>query len=806
MQTHHARVVIVGGGIMGTSLLYHLAKEGWSDCVLLEKAELTSGSTWHAAGQITHSLGNYAIAKMAGYGIELYQSIEEETGQSVTFHRCGSLRMAYTDGEMDYLGQIMSVGATLGHPMEILSPAEIAELHPFYNLEGIRAALHTPADGHVDPAGAAFALAKGARQRGAQVIRQNRVTDIKPQKEGGWRVITEQGEWRCEMVVNAAGTYARQVGEWVGLDLPVVSATHHYLVTDTVPEFVERDTELPVVRDDHVVSGYVRQEQKSGLIGIYEKKDPRPVWLEGTPWEAEHELFEADYDRIMPWLEAALERVPILADKGVKRVVHGAIAHPPDGGMLLGPAPGLPTYWCAAGIPVGIAWGPGAGKYLAQWMVHGTAEVNMRPFDPRRYGPWTGFDYAVEKVKEDYILRHETPFPHRDRPAARPVKASPLYERLAQAGAVYEQVFGWERPLWFARPGVEQRHHESFRRSAAFDCVAAECQAVRERAGILDLTAFAKVDVTGPDAEAFLDRMIANRPPRKVGGIVLSHLLNRKGTIEAEVTCARLAEDRFYLMFAAFHELRIMDWLEQHRNGEDVTVTNQSSDYGCLVLSGPASRDILRQVTQAPLDNESFPWLKAREIDVAGAPVRALRVSYVGELGWELHVPLDRMAQVYDALWQAGKEHGLENFGSATLNALRLEKGFKGASELTNEVTLPEADVMRFVKLDREFLGRDATVASQEAPLPWRCAYLAIEAADSDCHGSEAVFDNGTLVGAVSSGGYGHHVGKSLAFAYLKPDYAEPGSELEVMVLGERRPARVLGEAAYDPQNERPRA
>ena len=499
--------------------------------------------------------------------------------------------------------------------------------------------------------------------------------------------------------------------------------------------------------------------------------------------------------------------MPILAEVGIKRVVNGAIAHPPDGLMMLGPAPGLKDFWCACGIPVGIAWGPGAGKYLAQWIVHGSADINMRPFDPRRYGDWTRFDYAVEKVKEDYVLRHETPFPHRDRPAERPVKTSPLYQRLMEQGAVYEQMFGWERPFWFARDGVPQEHTESFKRTVAFDMIAAECKAVRERAGIMDLTAFSKLDVHGPGAEAFLDRMVANKVPRKTGGIVLTHILNEKGTIEAEVTVSRVADDRFYLLFAGFHELRIMDWLNQHKlETEDAVIEDISNAYGCLVFSGPATRDILRQVTQAPLDNEAFPWLKARDIEIAGVSVRALRLSYVGELGWELHVPMDGMLAVYDALWEAGKAHGLENFGSATLNALRLEKGFKGASELTNEVTLPEADVMRFVRLDKEdFTGKAATEASAAGEKPWLCAYLEIDTEDCEPHGSEAVFSNGSLAGAISSAGYGHYLKKALGFAYVKPQYAKPGTELEVMVLGKRRPARVLADAAYDPQNERPR-
>ncbi|GAB5469592.1 MAG: FAD-dependent oxidoreductase [Rhodospirillales bacterium] len=808
MTERQAKVIIVGGGIMGASLLYHLAKEGWHDSVLIEKAELTSGSTWHAAGQITHSVSGYSIGRMVGYGIELYKRIEAETEQSVSFHDCGSFRLAYSDAELDWLKYTLSVGATLGHPMELVGPEEIARRHPFYNLDGVKAALWTPEDGHVDPAGATFALAKGARQLGAKVIRQNRVTGISRAANGEWLVETEQGTWRAEIVVNAGGTYARQIGRWLGVDLPITCMTHHYLVTDPVPEFQDLAAELPVVRDDRQVSGYIRMEQKAGLIGIYEKANPNTVWLDGTPWEAEHELFAPDYDRILPWLENAFERMPVLAERGIKRAVHGAITHPPDGNMLLGPLPGVTNAWCCCGSQIGIAWGPGAGKYLAQWMVHGAAEVSMRDYDPRRYGAFATADYAVTKAKEDYLLRHEVPFPHFNRLEGRPRKTSPLYERLQAAGAIHEEVFGWERPRWFAEPGQPREDVYGFRRTEWHENVAREVAAVRTRVGLMDVTAFAKIEVSGRDAQAFLDGLVANRVPRKVGRMVLTHLLNAKGTIECEVTLVRIAEGRFYLVTAAFFELRLLDWLTRHRGAAKVEIANRSEDVGVLALQGPQARAVLRATTQSALENEAFPWLTCQEIEVAGVALRALRVSYSGELGWELHVPMAGMGAVYDALWQAGQEHGIANYGSFAMNALRLEKMFKGAGELTNEVTLPEADVMRFVKLDKPggFIGREATAASAAGALPWICAYLEIEAEDADCQGSEAVYANGSRVGAVSSGGYGHSVGKSLAFAYLKPDLARPGTALEVLVLGERRPAKVLGQPAYDPDSLRPRA
>ena len=416
MQSH-AQVVIIGGGIMGTSLLYHLAKEGWTDCVLIEKAELTSGSTWHAAGQVGHSTSHWGLALMTRYASEVYSTIEAETEQSVSWHASGSLRLAYNSDELDWLKYTVAIGRGAGNEMEILGPDEIRAIHPFYNLDGVVAGLHTPNDGHADPAGAAFAFAKGARMMGATVIRNNRVTNTAQLPGGEWKVQTEQGDITCERVVNAGGTYARQMAEWVGYDLPSTNMTHHYFVTDTVPEFLELDKELPVVRDDRLVSGYIRMEQKSGLIGIYEKANPNTVWNDGTPWESENELFDADYDRIMPWLENAMDRMPILAELGIKRVVHGAITHPPDGNMLLGPAPGLKNYWCCCGSQVGIAWGPGAGKYLAQWMVHGAADINMREFDPRRYGGFADRDYQITKAKEDYLLRHEIPFPGFNRTA-----------------------------------------------------------------------------------------------------------------------------------------------------------------------------------------------------------------------------------------------------------------------------------------------------------------------------------------------------------------------------------------------------
>lgn len=802
-----ARVVIIGGGIMGCGLAYHLAHGGWTDVVLLEKAELTSGSTWHAAGQITHSTSSYGLGKCVGYNIDLYSKVlEAETGQSVTWHGCGSLRLAYTDDEMDWLHQTISVGRGLGFPMEIVGPDQIRELHPFYNLDGVKAALHTPDDGHVDPAGAAFALAKGARQLGVQIVRRCQATNVTRQKNGEWLVETEKGTITCEHVVNAGGTYARQVALWSGYDLPTTSMTHHYLITDTVPEFENLEAELPVVRDDRLVSGYIRMEQKKGLIGIYEKANPNTVWEDGCPWEAENELFGPDYDRIMPWLENAMERMPVLSELGITREVHGAISHPPDGNPLIGPAPGLQNYWCCCGTQIGIGWGPGLTRELANWMISGTPEINMREFDPRRFGAYADHEYQITKAKEDYLLRHEIPFPHFNRLEGRPVKPSALYDDLKAEGAVFEEVYGHERPRWFAPEGVEPRDIYGFKRTKLHDIVGAEVRAVRERAGIMDISAFSKVEVSGPDAAAFLDGLVANRLPVP-GRIGLTHILNDAGRIELETTVVRLSEDRFYLVCAAFFEQRLLDNLAFALAGHDVTITNRSTDWGALALNGPRSGDILSACTDADLSIEAFKWMTAREIDVAGHRLWALRMSYAGELGWEFHGPREAILAAFRALKSAGKAHGLANYGSFAMNAMRMEKGFKGAGELTNEVTLPEADVMRFVKLDKEFRGKAATEAALAAGPRFVCAYL--EVADdgkADGNGGEAVLADGCQVGTVSSIAFGHGVGKLLAFAYVAPEHAAPGTALEVVVMGEPRVAKVLAEPAYDPQSLKPRA
>ena len=799
-----ARVVIVGGGVMGVGLAYHLGHEGWgADTVLLEKAELTSGSTWHAAGQITHSTSSFGLGKCVDYNIGLYSGgLEAETGQAVTWHGCGSFRLAYTADEMDWLRHTLSVGRALGFNIDLVGPEKVAQLHPFYNLDGVLGALHTPDDGHVDPTNVTMAMATGARQKGVKIIRHCRATNITQQPSGDWKVETEKGTIICEHVVNAGGTYARQMGEWSGLQLPMTSMTHHYFVTEPVPEFEGLDTELPVIRDDKKVSGYIRMEQKRGLIGIYEKENPNSVWHDHCPWDYENWLFDADYDRVMPYLEESMNRMPIFANLGIQREVHGAISHPPDGNPLIGPAPGVRNYWCCCGTQIGIGWGPGLTRALARWMVHGAANISMRDYDPRRFGSYATKEWQVVKAEEDYCLRHEIPFPPLNRLAGRPIKPSALYGLLKSKGAVHEEVYGFERPRFFAK-GIAQEDHYSFNRSPVDAMVAAEVKAVREGVGIMDVTAFTKVLIEGPDAYALLDRLTANRMPQQVGSITLSHMLNRAGRIELETTILRMGEDQFYLVCAAFFEQRLLDHLAHHRGNETAKITALSNDWSALSLNGPQSRNLLASCTDADLSNAGFRWLSAQQITVAGHEIWALRMSYAGELGWEFHMPATACLDVYNALWAAGEAYGIADYGSFAMNAMRMEKAFKGAGELTNEVTLAEANVLRFARMDKAYLGRDKTLNTD---LPWVCAYLEIEPdGHADGHGGEAVLHNGRVVGSTASVAYGPTVGKILAFAYVKPEAAEPGTALEVIIHGSPRAARVLAEPAYDPNSLKPR-
>jgi dimethylglycine dehydrogenase len=800
----HARVVVIGGGMMGVGLLYHLAEAGWDDCVLVEKAELTSGSTWHAAGQCPNFTADYNIAKMQHYSNKLYPELEKMTGQATGWHGVGGIRFATTEEELDNFRIVEGIAKNVGFRMQIIGQDEIRQLNPFVNTDGVLAGAWTLDDGYVDPAGCCNAMAIGAKKYGATIIRHNRVTDIKLLHNGEWKVITEQGNIVCEHVVNAGGCYATRIGAWVGLDLPIVPMKHQYLVTEPIKEFMDRDEEIPVMRDPYP-NAYYRQEQDAGLIGIYERSGTQEAWFgSGQDWDSESELFPADFDVIMPGLERVMERMPIFAEAGIMRVVNGANPRTPDHNPLIGPAPGLRNFWLSCGQNMGIGQGAGAGKYLAQWMMYGAADINMVGVDPRRFGSYADNEYARAKAHQDFSYMYILRMPGEERPAGRPALTSPLYEKLKSKGAAFAETVGWERPKWFALDGRKEEY--SYRRNNIFEVVGQECMAVRERVGVLDLSSFTKHDVAGPDAETFLNRAFANSVSRQNGGIVLTHGLSEMGRIESEYTITRLDDERFYLLSAAAAQLRNTDQLNQRkRDDEHVTITDITNEWGTLVLAGPRCRDLLNKLTDTDLSNEHFPWLTGKKIEVAGVMLRALRINYVGELGWELHMSIDKLEAVYDAIWAAGEEFGIADFGMYALSSLGKEKAYYSwGVELINEITMIEAGMERFVDFNKgDFIGRDALLQRQNEKLTWKIAYVEVDVKDSDVRGGEPAFVGNEVIGVTTSGAYGYAVQKSLAFVYVPPEYAAPGTTFDIEILGLRCLATVLPEAAYDPQNKR---
>ena len=798
----HARVAIVGGGIMGVGLLYHLALEGWTELVLLEKSELTSGSTWHAAGQCPHFIGSLNAAKLHVYGTQLYSSLEAKTGQAVSWHTTGGLRLACSDEEVDWFKQVLGVAKLAGYEAHIIGPNEISRHHPFLDVKGVKAAFLTVTDGHVAPADATMAMAAGARALGAEIYRRTRVMDIRRLDTGEWLVTTDQGELRCEHVVNAGGSYCNAIASWTGHRAPIANMLHHYLITEPVAQLIAHKPELPVVRDPWA-HAYFREEVDGILVGPYETSGAHECWDGPPAWDFESELVAPELDRIMPHLERAGERFPLFAQSGIKRVVSGAIPHTPDGAPLSGPAPGARNYWMHCGASLGICQGAGISRFLAQWMVHGQPDINAREFDPRRFGEWATPEFTRAVGIADYQHMYYCYKPAEQHNVGRDLRRSSLHDALKARGAQFSQVFGWERARWYDPTGKGEQF--SFKRSNWWDPVRNECLAVRERVGLMDLSSFAKFEITGPDAAAFLERVCPNRVPRVDGRLMLSHLLNANGFIDSEITVTRLASDRFYVVSSAAAQLHDFDQLRGRvAPDEQVMVADVTDAYGVLVLAGPRARDVLACCTDADLSNSAFRWLTGKQITVAGVSLRALRVNYVGELGWELHTPMAEMPAVFEALQRAGEPHGLTLFGTYAMNSLRMEKAYHAwGAELTNEVTLIAADMERFVDFGKDFIGKPGTLRDKQDGPPSKLVYLSVAATDHDCYGNEPVYHGDRIVGLTTGGAYGHAVNQSLAFAYVESVLAQPGAQFEILMMDNRCPATVLPGAAWDPDNTR---
>ncbi|RMD60667.1 MAG: FAD-dependent oxidoreductase [Alphaproteobacteria bacterium] len=805
MKTH-ARVVVIGGGIAGCSTLYHLAALGWRDVVLVERGELTEGSTWHAAGNCPNFSTSWSILKLQRYSTALYARLGETTGYPINYHVTGSIRLAHTPARMDELRHVCAMARAQGIDFEMLSPAEIRDRYPFIELHDLEGGLWDPGDGDIDPSQVTQAFAAGARAHGAEIYRHNPVEAITRTPGGEWQVHTRNGTITAEIVVNAAGYRGAEVGRMVGLDLPIVSLQHQYLVTEPIPELVCRDAKLPLLRDPDE-SYYLRQERGGLLLGPYER-DATPVWQDGIPPDFGMELFADDLDRLEPYIEGAIARVPILGSAGIQRVINGPIPYTPDGLPLIGLAYGLDNFHLCCAFSFGIVQGGGAGKIAAEIIAAGEAEWDTWPVDPRRFTDYATKAYTVARAVELYQREYDIAFPVEERPAGRPAKTTPLYDRLKAKGAAFGARGGWERATWFPPEGMSADPPPTFRRPGWFAAVGAECRAVRERVGVLDLGGFAKFEISGPGAGAFLDRLVAGRLPRE-GRIALSYFCTPRGRLLSEMTITRLGSERFYLCSAASAEWHDHQWLMQHLPTDGgVSIANVTGRYGTLIMAGPRARAVLARITDAGLDNDDFPWLSARTITIGYTRVRALRVNYVGELGWELHVPVENMVALYEAIMRAGTAEGIVDFGMYALDSLRLEKCYRAWKiDLTSDYTPLEAALERFVDLDKpDFIGREALRRQREAGVSQRLVPLVVDADDADAPPCAPVWYGDERVGLVTSGGFGHAIGRSIALAYLDRALATPGRRVEVEILGARRAAEVTAEPIYDPANERLRA
>ena len=825
-----ARVVVIGGGVVGVSTLYHLAKLGWSDCLLIERKELTSGSTWHAAGLLPLFNLSYSVGKLHQYSVDLYPSLEAETGLNVGFSNVTNIRLATSKDRMDEYRYYAGVAKTIGVEVNWLTPDQVKEVWPLAVTDNILGAIQHPADGYIQPADLTQALAKGARQLGATIQRNTTVTAITQKPNGEWVVTTDQGEITCEHVVSATGSFARQTGAMVGLDIPVVPVEHQYIVTEQHPAIMERRKqglpEIGVLRESDA-SWYMREEAGGLLLGPYEVGAPA-CYVDGPAANSEYELFPDALERLEPHILSAIERVPAFGEVGVKKVYNGAIAYTPDGSPIVGPAWDRKNFWLNEGHSFGITAAGGAGWQLAHWIVNGEPTIDMMGVDPRRFGDYAGEGYLIEKNEEAYAKVFSIHYPDEEREAARALRRTPCYDRMKALGAVFGSVFGWERPNWFAPQGYELteadldkadvilndnhpvvpgepiRERWSFRRSNYFEHVGAECRHVTQNVGIQDMSAFAKCLITGPGAEDWLNGLLSNMVPKAIGKVSLSYLLTDEGGVRAEFTVYKKGPQTYYLVSAGAMERHDHDYLIKALPADgSVRFERLTTSMGVLVLAGPRARDVLAKLTRADLSNAAFPWLTGKPISVGAAKVDALRVNFIGELGWEIHHPIELQNYIFDRIMEAGAEFDIKPFGIRAMTSMALEKSYKLIPrELSIEYSAWESGLDRFISLKKPaFKGREGLVARRETS-KWKLVTLEVlGVTDADARGSEPILLNGELVGRATSGGYGWRTGKSLALAMIAPELAVIGTTLEIVILGETRQAVVIPDSPFDPEN-----
>ena len=802
-----AKVVVIGGGAVGVSMLYHLAKKGWSDVVLVERKELTSGSTWHAAGLLPLFNMSYSVGQLHKYAVNLYKTLEKETGKNVGFSVVSNIRLASTKDRMDEYHQYAGVAQTIGVNVKFLKPEQVKEIWPLCNIEGLIGAIQHPEDGYIQSADLTQALATGARNRGAEIYRNTTVVGIKEAKSG-WAVETDKGTIECEHVVSCSGNFARQTGEMVGLDIPVIPVEHQYIVTEPHPEIVKRKKEgLPemgVLRDSDG-RWYMREEAGGLILGPYEDGAPC-CYLDGPTKDSEYELFQEDLDRLMPHIEGAYHRVPAFKEVGVKKVYNGAICYTPDGNPIVGPAWGLKNFWINEGHSFGITAAGGAGWQLAEWIIDGEPTIDMLGVEPRRYGDYATKSYLKEKNEEAYRNVFIIHYPDEERSAARPLRTAPCYERMKKLGAVFGQKFGWERANFFVTDGMEQKDDWSFRRSKWFKAVEKECKNVKENVGLLDMTAFAKCRIKGPKAETFLDYLVANKLPKKIGRINLCHALNTKGGVHSEFTIMREAEDSFYLVSAGAFQRLDHDWiLKWMPKDGSVQFENLTNSVGVLVVSGPKARELMKRVSKDDFSNENFKWLSSKQINVGYAPVNAMRVNFVGELGWELHHPMEYQNHIFDKLMESGKDLGLKPYGIRAMNSLRVEKSYKlVGTELSIEYSPYESGLDRFIHPNKgNFIGLEALNKWREKGFQNKLVTLEVHnITDADVLGNNPIYQNGKVVGRATGGDFGFRLSKSIALGMVKPELATTGQKLKIDILGKIHDATILDESPYDPENK----
>ncbi len=812
-----AQVVVIGGGVVGASVLYHLTKAGWTDAVLLERRELTAGSTWHAAGGMHTLNGDPNVAKLQQYTIKLYEEIERVSGQDCSIHLPGGLMLADTEVRMDFLRMAVARGRYLGMELELITAREAQDLFPLMDAQYFVGALWDPIEGHLDPTGVTRAYVKCAQLAGAEVHQQTPVVALAQRSDGSWDVTVESGETiHAEHVVNAGGLWAREVGRMVGLELPILAMEHMYVLSDDMPEVAAYNAstgkEVPGVLD---FGGevYLRQEGGGMLLGTYEQAcvpwSPRQ-----TPWDFGSQLLKPDIDRITPELQVAFKHYPAMGTIGIRRVVNGPFTFSPDGNPVVGPIRGLPGFWVACGVMAGLSQGGGVGLALAAWMTAGRdsdSGMDVWAMDVARYGDYATLGYTNEKVQENYRRRFQITFPNEELPAARPLHTTPIYDRLTEANAVWGASFGLEHALWFQAPGLPPVEEVTFRRSNAWDQVAAEVTAVRERVGLTEISNFAKYRVRGPGAQAWLSSLLTNRMP-KVGRIALTAMLNEAGRIVGEFTVARAGDEDFFLFGSQAAETHHSRWFIDHLP-TDGSVTFQILGLGLVGLSiaGPRARDVLGAITDADVSAEALRFLDFREMDLGMIPARVGRLSYSGDLGYELWVAPEYQRALYDRLMTAGQAHGIRLFGFRALMSLRLEKSFGTWFREYRPIYTPlEAGIGHYMKLDHEFIGRAAYEAELASGPTRRLVMLVVEPDPddpADVIGDEPIWHGESVVGWVTSGGYGHFAGVSLALGYVPIELAglDEDGAFEIEIIGRRRPARIQPEAVVDPQGLRMR-